>query len=102
MFALALFCQKPVSRKQTHNLACFSFTPEPGIEGAQNLTPHHPPSQAFFKEETLFPSPQVVLQLSVLHLPWYCIDLKGKALSTGLQTAFTDIKLETRALRPNC
>ena len=88
LFALALFCQKPVSRKQTHNLAWFSFTPIPGIEGAQKLTPHHPPSQSFFKEETLFSSLQVVLQLSVLHLPRYCIDLKGKALSTELQTAF--------------
>jgi len=35
-----------------------------------------------------FSSPHVLLQLSVLHLPRYCIDLKGKALSTGLQIAF--------------
>jgi hypothetical protein len=69
---------------------------------AQKLMPRHPPSQAFFKEGILFPSPHVVLQLSVLHLPWYCIDLIGKTLSKGLKTAFNDFKLEKRALRPKC
>ena len=59
-----------------------------GYRGRAKTNASSSSNPGIFQRRNTFSSIHAVLQLSVLHLPRYCIDLKGKALPTGLQTVF--------------